>query len=73
MAKRTRRTHSTVSNANVALAVMAEMMLHQKRWPVARTIRGLSCRGIARTRVASASQLHLVASVRLEIAPHRRE
>jgi hypothetical protein len=36
MAKRTRRTHSAVFKANVALAVMAGIMLHPKRWLVAR-------------------------------------
>ena len=73
MAKRARRTYSAVFKANVALAVMAGIMLHPKRWPVARTIRGLSYRGIAHTRDGIASQFHLVASVRLEIVPHRQE
>ena len=73
MAKRARRIHSAMVTVNVVLAVMAGIMLHPKRWPVARTILGLSCRGIAHTRDVIASQLHLVASVRLEIAPHRQE
>lgn len=73
MAKRTRRAHSAVFRVNVAVAVMAGIMLHPKRWPVAHTIRGLSCRGIAHTRDVIAWQLHLVDSVGLEVALHRHE
>jgi hypothetical protein len=73
MAKRTKRIHSAVFTVNVALAVMAGIMLDPKRWPVARTIRGLSCRGIAHTRDVIASQRHLVDLVGLEVALHRHE
>jgi hypothetical protein len=49
------------------LLMRARIMLHPKRRSVARTIRGLSCRGIARIRDV------LAASVSLEVAPHRQE
>jgi hypothetical protein len=53
--------------------VMAGILLHPKRRPVARTIQGLSCRGIARTRAVLASQSHLGASVSLEVLSHCQE